>query len=71
MEVVNDFPIWLRAQHLLNFVLIGMLIRCEQSPTFWLSAVIQQGGDRTGLRQFTAARRNRYTRCAASSSRFR
>lgn len=27
MEVVNDFPIWLRAQHLLNFVLIGMLIR--------------------------------------------
>ena len=27
MEAVNDFPFWLRAQHLLNFVLIGMLIR--------------------------------------------
>lgn len=27
MEAVNDFPFWLRAQHLLNFILIGMLIR--------------------------------------------
>lgn len=25
MEI--DFPLWLRAQHLLNFVLMGMLIR--------------------------------------------
>ena len=23
----GDFPLWLRAQHLLNFVLMGMLIR--------------------------------------------
>lgn len=27
MEAFGDFPLWLRAQHLLNFVLIGMLIR--------------------------------------------
>lgn len=27
MEAVNDFPFWLRAQHLLNFILIGMLLR--------------------------------------------
>ena len=24
---MDDFPLWLRAQHLLNFVLMGMLIR--------------------------------------------
>ena len=24
---MNDFPLWLRAQHLLNFILMGMLIR--------------------------------------------
>src|SRR5699024_7651723 len=28
MDVIaTDFPLWLRAQHLLNFVLMGMLIR--------------------------------------------
>ncbi len=27
MEINPDFPLWLRATHLINFVLIGMLLR--------------------------------------------